>query len=67
MRWERLCVHKEFGGMVFKDLYGFNLAMLGKQGWKLLTDNMSLVSKILKAPRGFLIGQSRLKPKSHVA
>ncbi|CAN0905644.1 Uncharacterized mitochondrial protein AtMg00310 [Linum grandiflorum] len=30
MRWERLCVHKEFGGMVFKDLYGFNLAMLAK-------------------------------------
>ncbi|CAN0875633.1 Transposon TX1 uncharacterized 149 kDa protein [Linum grandiflorum] len=27
MRWERLCVRKDFGGMGFKDLYGFNLAM----------------------------------------
>ncbi|CAN0857722.1 hypothetical protein LINGRAHAP2_LOCUS6887 [Linum grandiflorum] len=30
MRWERLCFRKEAGGMGFKDLYGFNLAMLGK-------------------------------------
>ncbi|CAN0847222.1 hypothetical protein LINGRAHAP2_LOCUS4861 [Linum grandiflorum] len=30
MRWERLCVRKDYGGMGFKDLYGFNLAMLGK-------------------------------------
>ncbi|CAN0846297.1 hypothetical protein LINGRAHAP2_LOCUS4379 [Linum grandiflorum] len=30
MRWERLCVRKEYGGMGFKDLYGFNLTMILK-------------------------------------
>ncbi|CAN0875059.1 Uncharacterized mitochondrial protein AtMg00310 [Linum grandiflorum] len=48
MRWEKLCVAKDYGGMGFKDLYGFNLAMLGKFGWKLLTDNTTLVVRILK-------------------
>jgi hypothetical protein len=49
MSWERLSVHKSHGGMGFKDLTVFNLAMLGKQGWKLQTDADSLVSRIFKA------------------
>jgi ribonuclease HI len=49
MSWERLSVHKSHGGMGFKDLTAFNLSMLGKQGWKLQTDNDSLVSRIFKA------------------
>ncbi|CAN0876483.1 hypothetical protein LINGRAHAP2_LOCUS11335 [Linum grandiflorum] len=32
MRWERLCVQKEMGGMGFCSFTKFNLAMLGKQG-----------------------------------
>ncbi|KAK2398440.1 putative mitochondrial protein [Trifolium repens] len=49
MAWERLSVHKSYGGMGFKDLTAFNLAMLGKQGWKLQTDTDSLVARIFKA------------------
>ncbi|CAN1787158.1 Putative ribonuclease H protein At1g65750 [Linum perenne] len=30
MRWERLCLKKEKGGMGFKDLRGFNMAMIFK-------------------------------------
>ncbi|CAN0925399.1 hypothetical protein LINGRAHAP2_LOCUS34730 [Linum grandiflorum] len=30
MRWDRLCVRKEHGKMGFKDLYGFNIVMMGK-------------------------------------
>ncbi|CAN0906022.1 hypothetical protein LINGRAHAP2_LOCUS23988 [Linum grandiflorum] len=30
MRWEKLCVAKDHGGMEFKDLSGFNLAMIIK-------------------------------------
>jgi hypothetical protein len=49
MSWEKLLVHKVHGGMGFKDLSAFNLAMLGKQGWKFLTEPNSLVARIFKA------------------
>jgi len=49
MSWERLFVPKVHGGMGFKDLSAFNLAMLGKQGWKFLSEPDSLVSCIFKA------------------
>lgn len=32
MSWEKLLVHKNYGGMGFKDFTAYNLAMLGKQG-----------------------------------
>jgi len=35
--------------MGFKDLSAFNLAMLGKQGWKFITEPDSLVARIFKA------------------
>ncbi|CAN0916241.1 Uncharacterized mitochondrial protein AtMg00310 [Linum grandiflorum] len=49
MRWERLSIRKEFGRMKFRDIIGFNLAMLGKQGWKLLNDPTALFSRVYKA------------------
>jgi len=42
-------MHKTHGGMGFKDLSAFNLAMLGKQAWKFLSEPQSLVSGIFKA------------------
>ncbi|XP_073318173.1 uncharacterized protein [Primulina huaijiensis] len=50
-----LCVPKEFGVMGFRDFYGFNLAILGKQEWKLLSDPNATICRIYKAkyyPRG---------------
>ncbi|XP_019181988.1 PREDICTED: uncharacterized protein LOC109177141 [Ipomoea nil] len=47
--WDKLCVPKKHGGLGFKDLRAFNLAMLGKQAWKLLTNTDSLVAKVYKA------------------
>lgn len=49
MSWDRLCVPKEKGGMGFRNLHGFNVAMLGKQGWKLISDSDALISRIYKA------------------
>lgn len=49
LSWEKLSMHKNHGGLGFKDLCAFNLAMLGKQGWKFLTEPQSLVSRIFKA------------------
>ncbi|CAN1746948.1 LINE-1 retrotransposable element ORF2 protein [Linum perenne] len=66
MRWERLSVRKEHGGMNFRDLTGFNLAMLGKQGWKFISDPDALVSKVFKAkyfPKGdFLTAKEGKNP-----
>jgi hypothetical protein len=49
LSWERLSVSKDYGGMGFKNLQAFNLAMLGKQAWNLITKPESLITKLLKA------------------
>ena len=49
LAWNKLSMHKSKGGMGFRRLHEFNLAMLGKQGRKLLTDTRSLVARVYKA------------------
>ena len=44
-----MCKSKLQGGMGFRNLQAFNLAMLAKQGWRLLTNPSSLVARIYKA------------------
>jgi len=41
-------MHKSLGGLGFCNFEAFNLSMLGKQGWKLLNDPNSLLTRILK-------------------
>lgn len=49
LRWDKLTMRKEYGGMGFRHFFSFNLAMLGNQGWKLLTNQDTIVSRIYKA------------------
>ncbi|GJM93179.1 hypothetical protein PR202_ga09714 [Eleusine coracana subsp. coracana] len=47
-KWDQLTQPKINGGMGFRDLKLFNVAMLGKQGWRLVTKPDSLCARVLK-------------------
>ena len=47
--WWKMCYPKIECGMGFRDLYSFNLAMLSKQCWRLITNPESLCARVLKA------------------
>ena len=49
MRWDKLTLHKSLSGLGFRNLESFNLSMLGKQSWKLISDSTSLLTWVLKA------------------
>lgn len=47
--WSDLCFSKEEGGLGFRNLAAFNMAMLAKQAWRVITNPDSLVARIYKA------------------
>ncbi|XP_055959787.1 uncharacterized protein LOC130014852 [Mercurialis annua] len=48
-RWDKLCVPKKFGGMGFKKIRDFNLAMLARQAWRFISVESNLMVKVFKA------------------
>ncbi|GAU14523.1 hypothetical protein TSUD_250650 [Trifolium subterraneum] len=49
LAWDRMSYPKALGGMGFRDLHTFNLAMIAKQGWNIMTKPHTLVAKLYKA------------------
>jgi hypothetical protein len=47
--WNNLATPKVKGGMGFRDLHLFNLAFLGKHGWRFMTNSETLCARVLKA------------------
>ncbi|GKV27974.1 hypothetical protein SLEP1_g37084 [Rubroshorea leprosula] len=49
LEWRRMAILKKDGGLGFRAMHEFNIAMLGKQGWRLLTNPDSLAARLMKA------------------
>lgn len=48
MAWNKLSVLKNDGGLDFRDLHEFNIALLGKHVWKFCNNPTSLVARLFK-------------------
>lgn len=57
MSWDKLSDSKNKGGLGFRNLHGYNLAMLGKHVWNFVHKPHSLVSRVFKA---------KYYPNSHI-
>ena len=49
INWNKLCSLKNKGGIGFRDIHAFNLAMLAKQAWSFIQGSHSLFYKVYKA------------------
>jgi hypothetical protein len=69
MSWSRLGRSKDRGGLGFRDLEWFNMALLAKQGWRLLQNPDSLAATVLKDkyyPHGEFLEASLGRKPSYV-
>jgi hypothetical protein len=68
LAWDILKQPKCEGGLEFRDLHAFNLAMLAKQGWQLIQTPNSLCAQVLRAryyPNGNILHASAVDGMSY--
>ena len=56
--WEKLVLPKAQGGLGFRDMHSFNMAMLSRLAWRLIQNPDSLCARVLKSkyyPNGKLL------------
>ena len=49
VKWSGLSMSKCFGGLAFRDLYGYNIALMAKHVWNFVYSPQSLVSRFYKS------------------
>jgi hypothetical protein len=47
LAWDKISIPKGADGMGFRDMAAFNVALLGKQGWRLMSSPDSLLAQVL--------------------
>lgn len=62
--WSKLSTLKENSGIGFRDFEKFNIALLEKQGWRLLQRPNLLLSQVLKAK--YFVDTDFLNARLHI-
>ncbi|KAG4115322.1 hypothetical protein ERO13_D12G096750v2, partial [Gossypium hirsutum] len=67
LTWDKVCLSKGMGGLGFRDIRLFNIALLGRQVWKLLTVKDTLCYNVLSSkyfPDGDLFHSKKVEKPS---
>lgn len=67
--WNRVCFPKGMGGLGFRDLHLFNIALLGRQVWRLISCKDTLCYRVLCAkyfPNSNIFHTKRINKSSYI-